>query len=171
MDKFWHWAEVVFKVLGALVILFELPRITRILLSYFRKGHDWWALLSHRRTAKRLTQLEADLKKLDEPPPMEERQIQFYNCVLVILSAIGAGLMSASWYFYTLRNQRPEPNPFLALSFVCFFIAAIAGMWGMNHFQSLLQSYRKARRLEIERGIKAMKDKLANTSGQRATDQ
>jgi hypothetical protein len=162
MDKFWHWAEILFKVLGAVVIIFELPRIIRISTSFFRKAYDQWSLSSHRRAVKRLAQLEADLKKLDEPPPMEERQAEFYNWVLVILSAIAAGLMSGSWYFYALRNVGREPNPFLALAVVCFLIAAIAGLWGMHHFQSLLQSVRKARRLEIERGIKAMKEKLAN---------
>jgi hypothetical protein len=168
MDKFWHWAEVVFKVLGAVLIAFELPRI---LISSFRKVFDWWSLLSHRRTLKRLTQLEGDLKKLDEPPPMEERQVEFYNCVLVILAAIGAGLLSQSWYFYELRNQGPGPNPFLAMAVVCFVIVALAGFWGMNRFQSLLPSHRKARRLEIENGIKAMKEKLPNNSGPSTTGQ
>jgi hypothetical protein len=168
MDTFWHWAEIVFKVLGALLILFELPRV---LASYSRKVYNWWSLLSHRRTLRRLTQLERNLKSLDEPPPMEERQAQFYNCVLVILAAIGAGLLSESWYFYAVRNQGPEPNPILALAVVCFFIAAIAGLWGMTHFQSLLQSRRNARRLEILRGIEAMKGKIAKTSGLSATRQ
>jgi hypothetical protein len=158
MENFWHWADVVVRVLAALLIIFQLPPA---LISFFRKAYNWWSLLSHRNTLNRLTQLEEDLKKLDEPLPVEERQAEFYNCVLVILSAIGAGLLCGSWYFYD-QVPGPNPNTFLALAVVCFLIAALAGLWGMNRFQSLLRSHRKARRLEIERGIKAMKDKLAS---------
>jgi hypothetical protein len=166
IDKFWHWAEIVFKVLGALLVAFELPRILNI---YARKLYDRWSLLSHQRTIKRLSQLEDELKKLDEPLPMEERQVQFYNCALVILAAIASGLMSESWYFYAMQNKGPGPDPFLALSVVCFCIAAIAGVWGMSHFQYLLPSHRKARRLEIERGIGTMKDKLASAPARKTT--
>jgi|ERR1700676_3539702 hypothetical protein len=157
------YVDVVIRVLAALLIIFQLPPI---LISYSRKAYNRWSLMSRRRTLKRLTQLEGDLKLLDEPPPIEERQAQFYVCVLGILSAIAAGLLPASWYFYTVQNQGPGPNPFLALAVVCFFIAAIASLWGMNQFQFFLQSHRKARRLEIEHGIKAMKDKLASTTGE-----
>src|ERR1700737_4494780 len=101
MDKFWHWVDVVIKVLAAVLILFQLPPV---LFRFFRKAQDWWSLRSLRATVKRLAKLEGDLKKLDEPPPMEERQVEFYNCVLIMMSAIAAGLLSAAWYFYLLQS-------------------------------------------------------------------
>ena len=165
MDKFWHWVDVVIKVLAAVLILFQLPPV---LFRFFRKAQDWWSLRSLRATVKRLAKLEGDLKKLDEPPPMEERQVEFYNCVLIMMSAIAAGLLSAAWYFYLLQSREPVQIVFLALAVVCFLIAVVAGWWGMSHFQLLMKSHRKARRLEIEYGIKAMKDKLAKTSGRSA---
>jgi hypothetical protein len=51
----------------------------------------------------------------------------------------------------------------MALASICFGIAGLAGVWGMNHFQLLLLSNRRARKVEIERGIQAMKDKLAES--------
>lgn len=151
--------EFVGAVLAILLTLIELPPI---LIRFGRKALDWWSLLSHRRTVKRLAKLESDLIKLEQMPQIEEHQAEFYNCVLIILSAAAAGLMSATFHFYRLETNHPDP--FLALAVICFTSAALAGIWGLNHFQYFMRSTRIARKVAIEAGIQAMKEKLAEDS-------
>ena len=77
-DKVLHWGWITIQVLFVILMLYQLPPH---LVSTYRKTADWWALSSHRRTVRRLTKLEVELHKLDEPIDLAYLQILFYNIV------------------------------------------------------------------------------------------
>jgi hypothetical protein len=87
--------------------------------------------------------------------------IRIYNCMFLIMYAIGAGLFVGSLYFASVHVFGFTDDKLLALAVGFFLVAiAIAG-WGMFRFGSMLPKAREQRRRQIQQGIKTIRDKLA----------
>jgi hypothetical protein len=100
---------------------------------------------------------------------MQEEQITFYNWVAVTLSTLVMGLMLAAYWGYgymwavQLKDTTLPSPKFLAFPLVAFMFSAVAAIWGMTHFQTLMASHRKMKRAQIDKGIQAMQEKLKQT--------
>jgi len=160
MDKFWHWTREIIQVVVVLVALLEFPFAVARVVRWWPTAQNWWSLRSRRRAELRLAKLETDLKKLDDPLPMEQRQAEFYNCVFFIMYALGAGLFLATVYFAHVHVFSFSDENILTLSGGFLLIAVAVAGWGMFRFAPLLPSQREQRRRQIEQGIKKLRDKL-----------
>jgi hypothetical protein len=162
-DKVLHWGWITIQVLFVILMLYQLPPH---LVSTYRKTADWWALSSHRRTVRRLTKLEVELHKLDEPIDLAYLQILFYNIVTFVLLTLSAGAMCAAYYAYAyfwaseLHTGSVAPILFMAFCVVFFVMSVVVAWWGAFRFQNFLPSHRTMKRRQIEEGIRSMQDKL-----------
>jgi hypothetical protein len=161
MGEFWHWAWVIVQIVVVLVALLDLPFAIARVVRFLPTAQNWWSLLSHRRTVKRLAKLETDLKKIDDPFQIQGLQEQFHHGMFVIMYAIGTGLFVDTVYFANVPVHGLTHEKLLVLAFGFFAVAIAVAGWGMFRFGSLLPRARQRRRRQIEQGIKTMRDKLA----------
>src|ERR1700676_1428484 len=120
MDKFLHWAWEIIQVVVVLAALIELPFAIAKVVRWWPTAQNWWSLRSNRRTTLRLAKLETDLKKIDGPLPMEERQAEFYNCMFLIMYTLGTGLFLVTIYFAHVHAPPFGDENILGLS-ISFF--------------------------------------------------
>jgi uncharacterized membrane protein len=170
MDKYLNWLHAIGDVLAITIAVYALPRLVA---GTYRTVKNWWSLRSHQRTTKRLAELESELTKLELLPDddMEHERVVFYNWLAVMMTCIAAGSMGGTGYLYiaiTTSTKQTLHPALLALSLIMFIIATLVGWWGMNRFQRLLPSHKKAKRQQIKVSIRYMKDKL-DTDGRPIT--
>jgi hypothetical protein len=156
------WLDIVAAVLTIILALYTLPKFVA---GTWEKVRDWWSLRTHQKTVARLTELELNLKQLDEPPDMQYEVIQFMSVVVTTLTTGSCAAMAATFYFYGYyQAQLPSPvrdlTKFLVVAVVFFMIATLVGMWGMFHFTKMLKPQKAARRRELESSIDTMQKKL-----------
>jgi hypothetical protein len=164
MNIAWFWIQVVLKVLGAIVVIYQLPAAVK---GIYRFTQDWWSLRSHRTTTNRLAKLELVLKNLDALPVMDQQQADFYNAVFLVLALISAGLLSAAFFTYGLLGDFAVPvkhPPFLSMAIVIFAFGAGVSMGLASYFRKFSPKQRAAKRVEIEKRIESLKHKLAATA-------
>jgi hypothetical protein len=100
---------------------------------------------------------------------MQNEQIIFYNWIALTVGTSVIGFMLAAYWAYAYMwavqlKDTTVPSPqFLAFPLVAFMFSAVAAIWGMTHFQTLVTSHKKMKREQIEKGIQAMQEKLKQT--------